>query len=289
MKYREIKKFIAVCLMSMLVLYLILSLAGCAGSKTAITEQKKLKVVTSSTDISDIVKDVGGDRVEVDNIIPPAQCPGHFDVKPQSLQVLADASLFLLHDYDQQMKFSEKLVDSVGNKNLNTVLVGQNTMMLPSVRLAGIDRITEAMAKANPQNDAIYRTAAAKLKDETNQVAQEQKKRLDEGAAAQLKVLVAGYQADFAKWAGVEVVGVFPPDISANDTKKLIDLGRQKGATLVIDNLQTPNKAAAVSIAKELGIQQVAVSNFPGGLSGTEKWDNSFKKNVDLILEYVHK
>jgi|GEM_PF-4515576 len=38
----------------------------------------------------------------------------------------------------------------------------------------------------------------------------------------------------------IGLLGSYPPDISLNETKKLIDLGRQKGVTLVLDNLQTP-------------------------------------------------
>jgi len=51
--------------------------SGCSPVGTS-----KLNVVTSTSLIASIVERVGDDRVEVANIIPPAQCPGHFDVKP---------------------------------------------------------------------------------------------------------------------------------------------------------------------------------------------------------------
>ncbi|MDO9573507.1 MAG: zinc ABC transporter substrate-binding protein, partial [Candidatus Contubernalis sp.] len=65
-------------------------LGGCTPAATA-----KLKVVTSTSLIASIVERVGGDRVDVVNIIPPAQCPGHFDIKPGDIQKLADADLFI--------------------------------------------------------------------------------------------------------------------------------------------------------------------------------------------------
>ncbi len=67
---------------------------GCAREATP-----QLKVVTTTSLISSIVEKVGGDKVEVANIIPPAQCPGQFDVKPSDVQMLADAKLFLMHGW----------------------------------------------------------------------------------------------------------------------------------------------------------------------------------------------
>lgn len=288
MRKWKMKKYMFAGFIGLLVLAMVI--AGCAGgSKKAATEQEKLHVVTTSTDIADIVKDVGGDKVAVESIVPPGQCPGHFDLKPQTMEVLHKAKLFLRHDYESQ-KFSDKLIESAGNKDLTVVTLGANaTYMVPSMRLLGIDQVVSALAKADPQNAEVYRTAAAKLKDETKRIAEEQKKRLEAAGASKTKVIVALYQTGFAKWAGFDVVASYPPDISLNETKKLVDLGRQKGVTLVLDNLQSPNKVAAESISKELGIRQVVLSNFPGGLPGTEKWADSFTKNVDLVLAQLQK
>jgi len=83
-------------LISILVLSLVITsvLSSCKVAETA-----QLKVVTSTSLIAQIVERVGGDLVSVVNIIPPAQCPGHFDVKPSDIQKLADADLFLLHGW----------------------------------------------------------------------------------------------------------------------------------------------------------------------------------------------
>ncbi len=263
----------------------IMTAAGCTANKPATTEPAKLKVVTTDADIADVANDVGGDMVNVEDIIPPGICPSTFDLKPESVKVLGEASLFLRHDYEGNM-FSDKLIGSVGNNHLTMVTIGvdQQTLMVPTMRIKGIDQITAALVQTDPQDAATYQANAAKLKDETNQVAAEQKKRLDDAGVSQVKVIVAEYQADFAQWAGFDIVGTYPPDISLNDTKKLIDLGRQQGASLVIDNLQSPNQAAVDSMTSELGIQQVTLSNYPGGAPGTEKWADSFTKNIDQII-----
>jgi len=93
-------------------------------------------------------------------------------------------------------------------------------------------------------------------------------------------------QAGFAKWAGLDIAGTFgrAGDISPKEMEDLINLGCEKGVTLVIDNLQSGEKAG-VSIAKETGARQVTLSNFPGCFPGTGNWAGAVTKNVDLILE----
>jgi len=280
------KKWISIS--AIILLVVAIGIVGYLNSQKVATEQK-LYVVTTSADIADIVKDVGGDKVKVECIVPPGQCPGHFDIKPQTIETLKKAKLFLRHDYESQ-KFSDKLIESAGNKNLVVVTLGGNaTFMVPPMRLKGIDGVTNALIKVDPKNAESYKKSATKLKDETKQIAAEQKKRLQAAGADKTKVIVALYQTGFAKWAGFDVVASYPPDISLNDAKRLADLGRQEGVTLIIDNLQSPNKAAAQTLSKELGIPVVTLSNFPGGLQGTQKWSDSFIKNVDLVLAQLQK
>ena len=107
------KKF-GVLVTAFLVLSLVVGvlLGGCSTESSS-----KIKVVTSASLIAQIVERVGGDKVSVVNIIPPAQCPGHFDVKPGDIQKLADAKLFIIHNW-QGEKFSDDLIASANNKNL---------------------------------------------------------------------------------------------------------------------------------------------------------------------------
>ena len=95
----------------------ILPLSGCAPADTS-----KLKVVTSTSLIAQIVERVGGSEFEVANIIPPAQCPGQFDAKPGDIQKLADADLFILHGW-QGETFSQDLIASADNPDLRVVSV----------------------------------------------------------------------------------------------------------------------------------------------------------------------
>jgi len=126
---------------------------SCSPAKTS-----NLKVVTSTSLIAQVVERVGGGRVDVVNIVPPAQCPGHFDIKPGDTQKLAEADLFLLHGW-QGEQFSEELIASADNPDLTVssidVKVGENdNWMAPAVQAAAVDKIAAALIKVDAQNSS---------------------------------------------------------------------------------------------------------------------------------------
>ena len=53
----------------------------------------RLKVVATTTVFADIVRNVGGDRVAVDSIIPAGAGPEDYEPKPADVQKLTDANL----------------------------------------------------------------------------------------------------------------------------------------------------------------------------------------------------
>jgi len=248
----------------------------------------KLQVVTTTTLIEDIVKSVGGERVQVTNIIPPGSCPGHFDVKPGDLKCLAEAKLFLMHGW-QGKKFSEELIKSAANPGLQKVVLDlEGNWMAPPVQVQAIDAVTDALAAADPDNAASYREAAAARKKRVEETGRELKARLEQARAGEVKVLCADMQAGFVKWMGFPVVAVYgrPEDTTPKQLEELLNRARSEGVKLVIDNLQSGHEAG-VGIAKELGAKHVTLSNFPGGLPNTASWEEAIRHNVALVLKAV--
>jgi zinc transport system substrate-binding protein len=260
-----------------------LALGGCSPANS-----EKLGVVTSTSLIAQIVERVGGDRVSVVNIIPPAQCPGHFDVKPADIQKLANADLFLLHGW-QGEQFSQELIASADNLDLVTVQLDiQGNWMTPPVQKEATDKITAALCQVDSQNSALYQQLAAKYTDEISAKETELKARLDSVNLAAVNVLCAEQQTGFVSWIGLNVVTTYgtPDSLTPQVVRELVDTGRSSGVTLVIDNLQSGQDAGA-AIAEELGATRIILSNFPGGFTDTENWEKAIDENVQLILEAI--
>jgi len=270
---------------------LVLSLAvgvlfgGCATESSA-----KLKVVTSTSLIAQIVERVGGDKVSVVNIIPPAQCPGHFDVKPGDIQKLADARLFLIHNW-QGEKFSDDLIASANNKSLTTVKVElEGNWMTPPVQRDAADKIAAALAQIDPDNSTAYQKAATEYKAKVTEKESAVKANLGQMNLTAVNVLCDEQQAGFVKWAGLNIISTYgrPETFTPQVVKDLVDKGRTGKAALIIDNMQTGGESGK-SLAEELGVKHIVLSNFPGGYENTETWEKAIDKNIELIMNSTAK
>jgi len=262
-------------------------LGGCAPGGTS-----KLKVVTSISLIAQIVERVGGDLVDVVNIIPPAQCPGHFDVKPSDIQRLADADLFLLAGWQGEM-FSQELIDSANNPDLTVVKLDipsnpQSNWMVPSVQQEVANKITAALCQVDSPNSPAYQKSAAELNSAIEAKGAEIKTRLAGENLSNINVICSGLQAAFLNWVGLNVVTFYgrPDSLTPQAVKELVDRGREAKVTLVIDNLQS-GKDAGAGIAEELDSTRIILSNFPGGFDNTETWEKAIDRNIELILEAI--
>ena len=255
-------------------------LGGCSPTVTS-----KLKVVTSTSLLASIVGRVGGDRVDVVNIIPPAQCPGHFDVKPGDIQKLADADLFLMHGW-QGEKFSQELIASADNPDLTVVRIDiQGNWMTPPVQIQAIDEITAILGQVDAENSSAYQQSAAELKNNIEAKGAEVEARLAKANLSNVNVMCADQLPGFVKWAGFNTIAIYgrPDSLTPQVVKELVDKGREAKVTLIIDNLQS-GQDAGKGIAEELGCKRIILSNFPGGFDNTETWEKAIDRNVELIL-----
>jgi len=275
-----------------------LALGGCSPSVTS-----KLQVVTSTSLMAQIVERVGGDRVDAVSIIPPAQCPGHFDVKPSDIQRLADADLFLLHGFQGEM-FSQELIASANNPDLTVVSLDINgslitppnwmpppppaNWMIPSVQLEATDKVAAALSRVDTENSALYQQSATEYKDKIAAKGAEIEAKLNQVNLSEVNVICGGLQARFVQWVGLNIVAAYgrPDSLTPQVVKELVDSGREAKVTLIIDNLQSGQDTGA-GIAEELGCRRIILSNFPGGFDDTETWEKAIDKNIELILEAI--
>ena len=273
-----------------LALVIIISLVAFFITACNVDEGTGIKVVTSTSLISQIVERIGGDKVDVVNIIPPAQCPSHFDVKPGDIQQLSDADLFLLHGW-QGEKFSEDLIATAKNNDLAVVKinvkVGENdNWMTPAVQVAAVDKITEALCQVDKPNEDDYQSSAADYKAIITAKETEVKNKLAEINPSETTVLCAEQQAGFLGWAGFQIAGVFgrPDSLTVHVVKDLVDTGRSQNVVMVIDNMQSGADAGA-GVAEDLGCMRIILSNFPGGYDDTDTWEKTIDYNVELLVK----
>ena len=265
------------------------ALTGCTDEETT---SIKLKVVASTSLITQIVERIGGDRVDVVNIIPPGQCPGHFDVKPGDIQQLAEADLFLLHGW-QGEKFSEELIATADNPDLTVISLdipsnSESNWMVPSVQQEATDGVAAALSQVDSANNSAYQASADEYKKVIEIKETELQGRLAGQNLANVNVICSGMQAAFLNWVGLNVVTFYgrPDSLTPQVVKDLVDTGEAENVTLIIDNLQSGQDAGA-GLAEELGCARIILSNFPGGFDNTGTWEKTIDENTRRILEAI--
>ena len=79
------------------------ALAGPLGPTTAGAQERKIKVVTTLPVFAELVKAVGGDRVDVTAIASPVQDPHFVDAKPSYILAAGQADVFILAGMDLEV------------------------------------------------------------------------------------------------------------------------------------------------------------------------------------------
>ena len=272
--------FSAVIILSLVMGMLV---GGCSSGST-----DKLKVMTSTSLMTYIVEQIGGDHVEALNLVPPNQHPGNFDTKPDDIQKLSTAKLFLLHGWPGET-YVDKLVAAANNPDLKVVNTPTDgNWMIPAVQSAATDNVLKAISENDPANATDYQKAADAYKKRIQAKESDIKDKLTGANVSNINVIASARQADFLEWAGFNVVATFASvqALTPQVVKDLVDKGKAGNVTLVINNLQD-GQDAGKAIAEEIGAKNINLSNFPGGFSGTETWEKAIDYNVTLLLNAI--
>jgi len=82
------------------------------------TLHAKLKVVTTSPDLSWLVKQVGGDRVKVDSLLDGSEDPHFVDAMPNWIAKASKADVFCLVGLELEVGWAPKILQRSSNKNI---------------------------------------------------------------------------------------------------------------------------------------------------------------------------
>lgn len=111
--------------MSMLAMVLFLSACGSGDANETnndTNQDERLKVVTSFTIIADLAKEIGGDQVEIHNLVPTGTDPHEYEPLPQDTKRATDADALLYNGLNLEGGADGwffKMINTVGQKDEN--------------------------------------------------------------------------------------------------------------------------------------------------------------------------
>lgn len=257
-------------------------LSGCSRGPEDANAKALRTIVTSDTILSGMVAALlPPHRYSVEAILPPGQCPGHYDVKLSDIEKMRKADLIVSF---MGMPYMDKAGQG-GGTQLLVDTHGRN-WMVPDSYLHGLDFLADRLSERYPDDkDGIARRrdeAARRVRADANAL----KEKIKKAGMAGKAVIVSSMQKETLRWMGFSVVGEYgrPEAMSAREVVHLSRIGRDRHAVLVVDNLQS-GPDAGKGIAASLGVPHVVLTNFP-----SEKgYLATLAENVNSVLAAVRK
>ncbi len=262
---------------------LVLALAACGSSPTGgapgSASAHALTVVTTTTVFADIVRNVGGDLVNVTSLVPKNGDVHTFEPKPADIQNVAGAQLLVMNGLGLD-DWLEKTVTNASASGTPLIKLGvdqpavdllpgedsgtQNPHLWMNVKYGElyVDRIAESLKSLDQVHAAQYDTQAAAYKSRLDALDLSVRARIATIPEADRR-LVTFHDAFpyYARAYGITIVGVAVQapgqDPSAGDTARLITAIREAGVKAIFSEAQFPTKLVD-QLGAETGVRVVS-------------------------------
>lgn len=256
------------------ILITLILLSGCSPQTPAASAKQNV-VATSISPLADLIRQVGGDKINVINLVPAGSDPHEYEPKPDDVRRIASASLFFANGVGEEL-YLDKIIANVGNPQLQTIVLSDglsiigktqdnpgNPHLWLNVQNAEryVEKIRDALDKTYPDYKTYFDQNASRYLDEL--------KQLDAWTQAQIAtippdarkmVVLHDAWSYYAQRYGLSFVepllhtGEGEP--SAKDYAQLIDIIRQQHVRAVFSEAGF-NPKLVQQLASETGVKFV--------------------------------
>ena len=267
---------------------------------------EKLQVVTSITVLADMVKQVGGDTVEVRSLVGPNGDAHVYEPTPQDAQAVTRAGLVVVNGLELE-GWMDRLVAASGSKA--KVVVATEGVPTRKMEEDGQEitdphawnsaangaiyaaNIAKALAAADPAHAASYQTNGAKYEAELKDLDAWARREVATIPAAKRKVITshdafgylgAAYGIEFHAPVGFSTES----EASAGDIAKLIDqIKREHIKAVFIENATDPRlvqqvaKASGAQMGGELYAEALSTADGPAST-----YAKMFQYNISSLV-----
>jgi ABC-type Zn uptake system ZnuABC Zn-binding protein ZnuA len=248
-----------------------LTAAGCGSSGSASSAHGgRIVVVATTTQAADLARSVGGNRVQVAQLLAPNADPHEYEVRPDDVRGLADAGVVVRSGGDVDAWLEDAIRASGTDAPVLTLIDGVTQRRAggevdphwwqdPRNAERAVAEIRDALIKADGSHAAAYRAAAASFTRRIAALDTAVADCLDRVPAAERKLVTThdalGY---YARRYGIDVIGAVIPSLStqgqasAGQTAELIRTIRQAGVSAIFAE-SSVNPKVEQAIASQAG------------------------------------
>lgn len=266
--------------LSSLVALAVLIVSGC-GAESPKPSPPRLAVTSSY--IESALRDLVADAIEVERLVEPGTCPGHFDVRPAQVRRLNDCVAMLRFDFQQSL---DRQVESIGSLRVFP-LTATGGMCEPQTYLEVCGQVGEALRQLGLVDEAALasrlETLGARLQ---RQLAPQIESDVAAAGMTGAAVIASGHQSAFCRRLGLRVIAT----IGGSDSTSIrriddaVRLGVAERCRLVIAN-RPEGTQLATSLASRLGAELVVFDNFPAMNPQQPDFEAMVRQNVRALLD----
>ena len=246
-------------------------------------------VVASTSIIAEMVEMLAGGSIQAQVLIPPGACPGHFDLRPTDAMRISGSRILIRHAF--QGYLDRKL--SAQNPKLKIIaLQAKGALLIPENLIDGLGNLKAVLIENFPGNSAIiernYLGTIAKV-DSLSKVARE---KLEKAQIDGVLVQASVQQAEFARWAGLNVAAEFPNEIDGLTMLKLKDLvssARHNDVSFIVGNYQGSGREISAAIAARTDLPVCTISNFPGAEDSVQNYPQLLLESIDQLTATAYR
>jgi zinc transport system substrate-binding protein len=275
-------------------------LSACGSSVEPAKRDARLQVVASIPPLADFARQIGGDRVHVETLIPGGASPHTYELTPAQLKAVNGARVLVLNGVGLEF-WADKVISSAHNPALAVIRVSEglkilagdedspggnpHTWLSPQKAALQVEKMRDTFAAVDPAGAAVYRSNAGRFLSEL--------RTLDED----IRTAVAGYSnrrfiSFHAAWTyfavdyGLEEAAVVEQrpgqEPSPAEIAAIIRKAKEIKAKAIFAEPQFSTKAAEV-IAEECGARVLLLN--PLGEPPDYRYLDMMRNNLRQISE----
>ncbi|HEX9046777.1 MAG TPA: metal ABC transporter substrate-binding protein [Verrucomicrobiae bacterium] len=270
----------------------------CACGSTA---QAKLNVVATTADLGAIAHEIGGDAITLTTLAKPTEDPHFVDAKPSFIVKLSRADVVIEGGAELEIGWLPALLDQSRNDKLANGMPGHivcskgvplmdvpatldrsrgdihaagnpHYIVAPSNARIVARNIADGLAESDPKNAEVYRANLARFTAALDAKLAEWQQTLAPFKGASLVAYHDSWPY-FARDFGLKIdlflepkPGIPPTPAHLADV--ILKMKEENARVIIVDPYL--NRRTAETVARNTGATVVDVTQFPGGLKGTE-------------------
>ena len=245
-------------------LILLAAFAAACGSDNG--SRDGVTVVATTTEVADLVRQVGGSRVNVEGMLRPGGDPHDYEPRPSDVAAVADATVVFRSGGEVDQWLNDVIDNAGGDAEVVSLIDSVKRLdddphwwQDATNGVRAVEAIRAELTKADPAGRATFARNAERTIGTLERLDRQITACVDRVSPAKRKIVTThdalGY---FAQRYGVEVVGAVIPSLStqaqasAGDVQELVEQIRREGVEAIFPE-SSVNPDIERAIAREAG------------------------------------